>query len=133
MTPFPQHSGLRLVALLCLVGFPTSPRWAAMANIADMMKEIGAYELTPEMIRDGKAPGQEQKAPPKPPKQEKPDPLKVMDEGGLEVNDAMKEKIKANPELVKQAELDTIAEATQLAMYQRVRCSGCKAVGELLA
>eukprot|EP00419_Tripos_fusus_P075763 CAMPEP_0172903466 /NCGR_PEP_ID=MMETSP1075-20121228/170613_1 /TAXON_ID=2916 /ORGANISM="Ceratium fusus, Strain PA161109" /LENGTH=97 /DNA_ID=CAMNT_0013760289 /DNA_START=28 /DNA_END=318 /DNA_ORIENTATION=+ len=97
-----------------------------MANIADMMKEIGAYELTPEMIRDGKTPGQEQKAPPKPPKQEKPDPLKVMDEGGLEVNDAMKEKIKANPEFVKQAELDTIAEATQLAMYQRVRCSGCK-------
>jgi len=131
MTPLLQHGGLRFHALICIVAFPALPQWAVMGNIAEMMKEIGAFELSPEMIRQG---GKEKpQEPPKLPKQEKPDPLKVLHDGGLEVSDAVREKIKTSPELVKQAELDTIAESTQLAMYQRVRCSGCKAIGELLA
>lgn len=100
-------------------------------DLKEMMKEIGAFELTPEIIRGEHKPPRPQ--PKRPPQEKKPDPLEVLDKAGLEVSEEVKKKIQASPEQIRAAELETIAEATELAMYQKVRCGGCKAVAELLA
>jgi len=124
MTPRRLHP-LGPLVLLCAGPRlrPTQPPLLAGADIAQMMKEIGAKQVTQEMIDKAKAEAKEKPL----------DPVQVLKQGGLNVNEDLARRIEASPDKVKEAKEETIAEATALAMYQQVRCDGCKAIAELLA
>jgi hypothetical protein len=97
--------------------------------VQDIVDQIGAYELTPEMIN--KAIAQEEKDQKK--MGEFTEAIGMLKQGGLDLTGDAAARIKESPEKVQEAMDETIAEATVLGMYQQVPCDICKSLSEVLS
>jgi hypothetical protein len=102
-----------------------------------MMQEMGAVEVTDEMIQKSLTEGRKKKAE----NAAKTEAImsernkgaaETLQEGGLDLTDAQQERMRESPDKIQEAKDEAIASATQLAMYQHVRCEGCSVVAECL-
>jgi hypothetical protein len=110
---------------------------APAPHVQDMLKDLGAVEVTDDMIEKSLNEGRRKKAEAARKAEARvaemnKDPLEKLRDGGLDVTETQEAKIRESPDSVKEAMDESVAQATQLAMYQQARCGGCSVVAEVL-
>lgn len=155
-TRFADESAMEQSGAATLRWFRSIACWTAVfvmfrevqGNMNDMMKDLGAVEVTDEMIQKSLAEGRKEQA-------EKArvdaalhaqqearkaqqtnvlkDPVNELRGLGVDVSDGSAERMRDAPDRVKEAMDESVAAATQLAMYQQARCEGCQAFAEVFA